>query len=75
MHTANRSRRREGIRGVALVAASALDRIGDGAAWSRRAIDTSPDGASFGWVDDGGPVVSGAITVAPRSLVALVAEP
>jgi isoamylase len=40
----------------------------------RRAIDTSPQGEGFGYVEEAGPVIAGSYWVAPRSLVGLVAR-
>ncbi len=44
-----------------------------GTVW-HRAIDTSEQGEPFGYVESDGPVIDGAYWVAPRSLVALVAQ-
>ncbi|MEM9452698.1 MAG: alpha-amylase family glycosyl hydrolase [Myxococcota bacterium] len=44
-----------------------------GTSWIR-AIDTSEQGEDFGYVEDNGPVIEGSYWVAPRSLVALIAQ-
>ncbi|MCB9593072.1 MAG: glycogen-debranching protein [Sandaracinaceae bacterium] len=44
-----------------------------GLSW-RRAIDTSEGAASVGWIEDDGPVVTGEVAVARRSVVVLVAR-